>query len=277
VDMYSDVFAIALSSSDITSIFSTGKIASLIGIEGGHAIDSALGSLRQFYTLGARYMTLTHSCSTPWAQSCANGSVFVTGGLSSFGLSVVYEMNRLGMLIDLAHVDPSVMNVTLNVSKAPIIFSHSSVYTLCATPRNVPDWIIDKIPANGGIIMVNFYSDFINCTNSSAATLAQVANHIDYIKQRIGVSYIGIGGDYDGVPALPAGLEDVSKYPGLFAELIRRGYSDSDVISILGGNMLRVFRQVEQVSASMKQQAAETDESIISFNFTGNGCRTQGW
>ena len=246
VAQYSTVFKFATTADDIEHAITQGYIASMIGVEGGHAIDSSLGTLRQLYQLGARYMTLTHTCDTPWAHSCVDPTPL---GLNDFGVRVVHEMNRLGMLVDISHVSNYTMSDVLDVSKAPVIFSHSSAYTLCANPRNVPDNILMRMPQNDGIVMVNFFPYFISC--SANASYLQVADHIDHIVKVAGVDHVGIGSDFDGIPVVPVGLEDVSKYPNLFAELIRRGYSEGDLQKIASQNLLRVLRAAEQVSQSL--------------------------
>eukprot|EP00731_Ephydatia_muelleri_P026058 Em0018g158a len=215
IAQYSTVFKFATSADDIEQAIAQGYIASMIGVEGGHAIDSSLGTLRQLYQLGARYMTLTHTCDTPLltsthprAHSCVDPTPL---GLNAFGVRVVYEMNRLGMLVDISHVSNYTMSDVLDVSKAPVIFSHSSAYALCANPRNVPDNILVRMPQNGGIVMVNFYPYFVSCTAN--ASYLQVADHIDHIVKMAGVDHVGIGSDFDGITVVPVGLEDVSMYP----------------------------------------------------------------
>eukprot|EP00054_Salpingoeca_dolichothecata_P014662 m.83211 g.83211 ORF g.83211 m.83211 type:complete len:375 (+) comp21104_c1_seq6:337-1461(+) len=208
-------------------------------------------------------MTLTHTCNTPWADSCAPAPQH--DGLTSFGEEVVREMNRLGMLVDLSHVSAKTMADALDVTQAPVIFSHSSAFTLCDNPRNVPDDILKRVAENKGVVMVNFYSGFISCTNN--ATLSQVADHIDYIRQKAGIDSVGIGGDYDGVDALPVGLEDVSKYPDLFAELIRRNYTDKDLQKIAGENLLRVFSAAEQVRDSMASTTTPIEDYLPQASF----------
>eukprot|EP00118_Oscarella_pearsei_P027008 m.310649 g.310649 ORF g.310649 m.310649 type:complete len:423 (+) comp53475_c0_seq1:15-1283(+) len=254
-EMYSEDMEFVRTASGIEEAFANGRIASLVGVEGGHAIDSSLGTLRQFYSLGARYMTLTHSCNTPWADSCSVPPEH--DGLTDFGKEVVLEMNRLGMMVDLSHVSPDVMKDAINVTRAPVIFSHSAAFALCNNSRNVPDDILDLMSDNGGVVMVNFVNEYINC--STEASLEQVADHIDYIANRSGVDHVGIGSDYDGVPHLPTGLEDVSKYPYLFAELIRRNYTDEHVAGILGQNLIRVFKKVEQTRDDLKDEFPHED------------------
>lgn len=266
VKKYPSVFQMAYTSSDIKNIFASGKIASLVGVEGGHAIDSSLATLRMLYDVGTRYMTLTHTCHTPWADSCAP-AVPAHNGLTSFGKQVVLEMNRLGMLVDLSHVSVATMLDALAVTKAPVIFSHSSSYTLCPTARNVPDNVLELVKTNNGLVMVNFASGFINCT-SSTATLSQVADHILHIANISGWDCVGIGADYDGVTNLPVGLEDVSKYPQLVAELIRRGVSDSNIVKFLGGNLLRVFSEVEEIAAKLQETTIPSEATEGVQNYT---------
>ncbi|KAF3425039.1 hypothetical protein E2986_13278 [Frieseomelitta varia] len=234
----------------IEEAWSNGKIASLIGVEGGHSIDSSLAVLRLYYELGVRYMTLTHMCNTPWADASVvdDGSV---RNLTKFGQAVVLEMNRLGMLVDLAHVSHNVMRETLAVTKAPIIFSHSSVFSLCRNYRNVPDDVLHMVKKNNGIVMVNFYSEFINCDSSRNATIQDVIDHINYIRNLIGANHVGIGSDYDGVESLPEGLEDVSKYPELFDRLyesdVTPRWTKEELEKLAGRNLIRVLKAVEEV------------------------------
>ena len=245
-----ETFELARTADDVERIFKAGRIASLIGIEGGHSIDSSLDTLRQMYGLGARYMTLTHNNHTAWADSAAEKPKF--GGLSRFGEQVVREMNRLGMLVDLSHVSPGTMADALRVTAAPVIFSHSATRAVVDVPRNVPDEVLARLPKNGGVVMITFVPGFVS--RAPRATLADVADHIDHARKVAGIDHIGLGSDFDGVPTTPAGLEDVSKYPALTAELLRRGYSDDDVTKILGRNLLRVMRQAERVAADLKKR-----------------------
>lgn len=267
MDRYSDTFELARTAADVERLFKAGKIASLIGMEGGHSIDNSLASLRMFYKLGARYMTLTHSSNTPWADSGTDRAQH--NGLTLFGEDVVREMNWLGMLVDLSHVSPDTMHDALRVTQAPVIFSHSSARAINDHPRNVPDDVLARLPANGGVIMVTFVPAFLSAevreydalpaeqkqrSPAPRATMAQVADHIDHIKKTAGINHIGLGSDFDGISSVPQNLEDVSKYPILTAELLRRGYSKDDLKKILGLNILRVMRQVEQVAARLQKE-----------------------
>jgi membrane dipeptidase len=284
VERYPDDLEMAYTADDVERIAKAGKVASLIGIEGGVAIENDLAQLRAFARLGARYMTLTHNVSLDWADA-ATGTPR-NDGLSPFGERVVREMNRLGMLVDISHVSPATMADALRVSKAPIIASHSGAYARCPVPRNVPDEILKQMPANGGVVMVNFFSGFVVPESGrliSAArrelrakypdpaefakaydawfksnplprgTVSDVADHIDHIKAVAGIDHVGIGSDFDGVTSVPVGLEDVSSYPRLTEELLRRGYSEADVHKVLGGNVLRAFRQAGKVAEELRK------------------------
>ncbi|XP_023065995.1 dipeptidase 2 isoform X1 [Piliocolobus tephrosceles] len=226
----------------------TQKLACLIGVEGGHSLDNSLSILRTFYMLGVRYLTLTHTCNTPWAESSAKGvhSFYNNiSGLTGFGEKVVAEMNRLGMMVDLSHVSDAVARRALEVSQAPVIFSHSAARGVCNNARNVPDDILQLLKKNGGIVMVSLSMGVIQCNPS--ANVSTVADHFDHIKAVIGSKFIGIGGDYDGAGKFPQGLEDVSTYPVLIEELLSRGWSEEELQGVLRGNLLRVFSQVEKV------------------------------
>lgn len=250
VRKYPDTFELALTAADVERIFKAGRIASLIGMEGGHAIDNSLATLRMLYAAGARYMTLTHSANVRWADSGTDKPRL--GGLSRFGEEVVREMNRLGMLVDLSHTSPDTMRDALAVSEAPVIFSHSDARALNDHGRNVPDDVLRLLPKNGGIVMVTFVPGFL--VRGGTATLADVANHMDYVRKMAGPDHVGIGSDFDGIETVPAGLEDVSKFPALTAELLRRGWPELDVRKALGLNILRVMRRAEEVATRLQRE-----------------------
>ncbi|MGP0062317.1 MAG: dipeptidase [Isosphaeraceae bacterium] len=285
VERYPDAFEMAYTADDVERIARSGKVASLIGIEGGVAIEDSLAQLRAFYMLGARYMTLTHNSTLDWADA-ANDSP-KHDGLSPFGERVVKTMNRLGMLVDISHVSPATMADALRISQAPVIASHSSAFALCPSPRNVPDDILREVKKNGGVIMVNFYSGFIvpeagkkmravlqemrtkypdraertkameawmksDEAKFARGTYRDVVDHIDHIVKVAGIDHVGIGSDFDGISQWPVGLDDVSSYPRLTDEMLRRGYSETDVHKILGGNVLRAFRQAGQVAKRLR-------------------------
>jgi membrane dipeptidase len=258
VRKYPEAFELATTASDIERIFKAGRIASLIGMEGGHSIDNSLATLRMFHALGARYMTLTHSSNVAWADSGTD--MPKAGGLSRFGEEVVREMNRLGMLVDLSHTSPGTMEDAIRVSEAPVIFSHSDARALNDHGRNVPDEALRLLPKNGGIVMVTFVPTFLRAAGK--ASLADVANHMDHVRKVAGANHVGIGSDFDGITAVPAGLENVSTYPALTAELLRRGWPDEDVRKALGVNMLRVMRQAEDVAARLQTQREPSTATI---------------
>ncbi|XP_078066364.1 dipeptidase 1 [Mustelus asterias] len=267
---YPETFQFVGSSTELINAFKRGRVASLIGVEGGHSIDSNMATLRLFYQLGVRYVTLTHSCNTPWADNWlvdTGNDISESNGLSEYGKKIILEMNRLGMIIDLAHVSVKTMKDVLQLSKAPVIFSHSSAYALCNHKRNVPDEILKIVRKKGGIVMVNFYNQYVTC--SSAANLSDVADHFDYIKKVAGYQTLGFGGDYDGVTSLPTGLADVSFYPDLVAELLRRKWTDLEVKAALGDNFIRVFKQVEQFKSN-----SSGDDEPIPYEQVKNQCRT---
>ena len=289
VKAYPNDLALAGTADDIVRIHKTGRVASLIGIEGGHQIGGNLAALRQFYDLGARYMTLTHFKNNEFADSATDDPKY--HGITDFGRTVIHEMNRLGMLVDLSHVSDDTMRAALQVSKAPVIFSHSSARALDDHNRNVPDDILTLTARNGGVVMVNFYppyvSDAFRKWNAEEAaeearakslfngrpqqreaaisawkaanpaprvTVSDVADHVDHVAKVAGYDHVGIGGDLDGIPSTPEGMTGVQDYPNLFAELIRRGWSDANLAKLAGGNLLRVLRQAEAVAASMKNE-----------------------
>ncbi len=251
LDRYPEHFELALTADDVMRIFHSGKIASLLGMEGGHAIENSLGALRAFYDLGARYLTLTHNAQLDWADASPPDQQRL-GGLSPFGREVVREMNWLGMLVDLSHVSDGVMSQALDVSEAPVIFSHSSVRALRDHHRNVPDSILRRLPENGGVIMITFVPAFL--TDRDHATLDDVVAHIEHARAVAGVDHVGIGADYDGITSVPVGLEDVSTYPALLAELSRRGWSEEDLRKLAGKNVLRVMRDAEAVARRLQRE-----------------------
>jgi len=280
----------------IDSAFRAGRIGSLLGLEGGHAIENSLGALRMYYALGARYMTLTHNVTLAWADAAQDSAVH--GGLTEFGREVVREMNRLGMLVDLSHVSPGTMSDVLDITESPVIFSHSSAWALTHHKRNVPDSILARLPKNGGVVMVTFVPAFVStkynawekardsvvtavqATGADSAAVRQavrawvagnprppvaisdVADHIEYVRRVAGVDHVGLGSDFDGIEAGPEGLEDVSKFPYLFAELIRRGWSDGDLRKLAGGNLLRVMRANEATARRLQKERPPSTATI---------------
>ena len=292
-----ETFELALTAEAAERAFTSGRIGSMIGMEGGHSIDNSMATLRQMYALGARYMTLTHSQNVPWADSATDQPKH--NGLSKFGEAVVREMNRLGMLVDLSHTSPDTMKDVLAIAEAPVIFSHSAARALCNVPRDVPDEVLAMLPKNGGVVMVTFVPGFISQavadwsityaaqqqllrvqfpTSASdvdaglerwraanpepRATLKQVADHIDHIRKVAGIDHIGLGGDFDGITSVVEGLEDVSKYPDLTAELLGRGYKDDEVKKILGLNVLRAWRGAEQAAARLQKTRGPSTVTI---------------
>jgi membrane dipeptidase len=291
-------FAMAYTAADVRRIHKAHRIASLIGIEGGPQINNSLAVLRQMFDAGARYMTLTHTTNTAWADSATDNPAH--HGLTPFGVAVVKEMNRLGMLVDLSHVSPETMKAALAATTAPVIYSHSSARALDDHPRNVPDDVLRLVAANGGVVMVNFAPGYVSMARNQwdadyaaeqsrfssppygglyigqperakaamaqweaqhprpAVTLSQVADHVDHIRQVAGVDHVGLGSDFDGIPDAPEGLQDVSRYPALLAELMRRGWSDGDIGKLAGDNVLRVMIAAETVAASLRGSAPST-------------------
>ena len=250
-ETYPDELEFAGSASDIQRVFGTGKIASLLGIEGGHVIENSLGALRAFYRAGVRYMGLTHFSNTDWADSSTDE--VVNDGLSPFGEEVIREMNRMGMLIDLAHTSPATMSDALNLAEAPVIFSHAGAQALADHPRNVPDSILRRLTENGGVVMQVFYPPYISI-DDSVANISDVANHIEHIRTVAGINHVGIGSDFDGIPTYVEGLEDVSTFPALFMELADRGWTDQELSKLAGENLLRVMRETEAVAMRLQRE-----------------------
>ena len=292
-----DHLVMAYTAADIETIHASGKIASLIGMEGGHSIGNSMAVLRQFYELGARYMTITHWQNHDWADAGTDEPRH--HGLSTFGQAVIKEMNRLGMMVDLSHVSPDCMHATLDISQAPVIFSHSSARAVADHPRNVPDDILKRLKKSGGVVMVTIVPSFIDepvrdwaaalkgetarlkeiyphskarvesgekawkeAHPSPKTTISTIADHIDHIVKIAGIDHVGIGGDFDGITLTPVGFEDVSRYPYLFVELLKRGYSDEAIAKIAGQNILSVFRAVEQTAVKLKSKTKPSDELI---------------
>ncbi|HET8598879.1 MAG TPA: dipeptidase [Segeticoccus sp.] len=288
ITRYADRLGLARTADEVEHVFAYGRIASLLGAEGGHSIGCSLGVLRMLYALGVRYMTLTHNDNTPWADSATDEPVH--GGLTDFGIEVVHEMNRLGMLVDLSHVSADTMRHALRATEVPVIFSHSSARAVCDCPRNVPDDVLEMLRDNNGVCMVTFVPDFVRqeCADwrvaaQAAATkagvsphdhlafstfakqyaaehpkpraaLTDVVPHLEHVREVAGIDHVGVGGDYDGTTELPAGLDDVSGYPRLFAALADRGWSDEDLVKLAGGNVLRVLRDAEAGARELQQR-----------------------
>jgi membrane dipeptidase len=284
IGRYPGRLELALTAADVERVFAAGRVASLIGAEGGHSIACSLGALRALYRLGVRYLTLTHNANVPWADSATDEPA--AGGLTAFGRQVVAEMQRLGMLVDLSHTAPATMRDAFDAAEAPVIYSHSSARALCDHPRNVPDELLARLARNNGVCMVTFVPAFVSqpCREwhlgldaelkrrgldprdpagrserreyarrhpAPRATLAQVADHIEHVREVAGVDHVGIGGDFDGTEDLPDGLADVSCYPALVAELLERGWSEQDCARLAGGNVLRVMREAESAATAI--------------------------
>jgi membrane dipeptidase len=298
---YPDRLALAGTADEVENAMKGGRVGSLLGIEGGHAIEGSLGALRAYFDLGVRYMTLTHNETIDWADSATD--LPRHGGLTRFGEEVVREMNRLGMLVDLSHTSEETMEDALRVSEAPVLFSHSSARGVCDHPRNVPDAVLAKLKANGGVVMVTFVNAFVSPEWAKASgplwkeyeertrgvtdpaerrrigeeirarmpkvpvTIAQVADHVDHVRKVAGVDHVGLGGDYDGNDSWPEGLEDVSGYPRLLAELARRGWSDEDLGKLASGNVLRAMRRAEEVARRLQRERPAS---------TATMCRSEG-
>ncbi|GAA6008717.1 hypothetical protein JCM10207_001696 [Rhodosporidiobolus poonsookiae] len=261
VEMHSDDLALALTAQDVRSAFAEGKIASLIGLEGSHHLMNSLAILRLFSQLGVRYLTLTHTCHTSFASSAGDGSqidpIHPNNGLTEFGFKLIPELNRLGMMVDLSHVSDQTMLDAISLSKAPVIFSHSGARAIHDHPRNVPDEVLRLIGSgadqNHGIVMVVFYPSFVDPSNP---TVVRVADHIEHIASVCGKKHVGLGSDFDGMRDSVEGLEDASKFPNLIVELLRRGWSEPDLVDLIGGNLLRVMEDVEAVQAALADEPA---------------------
>lgn len=259
---YPESFTLVKTADELERVAKSGKVASMMGVEGGYSIEESLQNLQRYYDLGVRYMTLTHSKNLSWADSATDEENL--GGLSEFGEEVIREMNRIGMLVDLSHVSAKTMKHALRVTEAPVIFSHSSARALTDHPRNVPDDVLRMLPKNDGVVMINFYSAFIAPNEALAkdpkalGTLDDVCNHIEHVIKVAGIDHVGIGSDFDGVPRLPVGLEDVSTYPRITQELLNRGYTRAQLHQILGGNLLRVLRKAELVAERLQQSDADS-------------------
>jgi len=292
IERYPEVFIFATRAADIPRAKREGKLASFLGMENGQALENSLGALRAYYDLGVRYMTLTHWRTSDWADAATDKPLH--DGLTPFGKEVVREMNRLGMLVDISHVSPKTMSDVLDVSEAPVIFSHSSALAICDHPRNVPDPILERLARNGGVVMVTFIPAFVSqaardwgrglddatgAVTGTAdlrrihdeyeaahgpepkATLAQVADHIEHVAKVAGIDHVGIGSDFAGV-AMPVGLEDVTRYPYLLAELIRRGWKDEDLRKLAGENLVRAFTQAEAAAARLQATRGPSHATI---------------
>ncbi|ORZ10788.1 dipeptidase 1-like protein [Absidia repens] len=262
VQLHPKTFQLVTSTKQFKKAFRNRRVASMMGMEGGQMIGNSMAALRTFYDLGIRYMTLTHNCHLPWVESCCdpNPPPFEKGlGLTEFGKKIVGEMNRLGMMVDISHVAHSTMNAVLDITKAPVLFSHSSSHALCEIERNVPDSVLSRLASSevDGVVMVNFYNRFVTC--GPDATLYDVADHIDHIGKVAGRDKVGIGADYNGIEITPTGLEDVSKYPDLFAELIERGWSDHELVGLAGRNLLRVWKGVERARDALEDELPSED------------------
>ena len=298
IDEHPETFELGLTADDIERVFANGKIASLLGMEGGYALSNSLGAMRAFYRLGVRYMTLTHNVSLDWADAALGDQRH--DGLTKFGRAMVQEMNRTGMIVDISHTSPATMHDTLYVTRAPVIWSHAAAYAIVNHPRNVPDDVLRRLRNSDGVVMVTFVPSFLSkevwemeeglwATDAAIdtvrvyrdiwnaydaefgavrATIVQVADHIEHVRDVAGINHVGIGGDYWGMQDGPLGLEDVSGYPRLFAELIRRGWSDENLRKLAGENMLRVMREVESVARKLRQEMPASNVTISELDST---------
>jgi len=305
-ERYPKDFELAYTAADVRRIHAAGRIASLIGIEGGHQINNSLPVLREMYLAGARYMTLTHSANNDWADSATDGPRH--NGLTAFGREVVHEMNRLGMLVDISHVSDETMHAVLATTQAPVMFSHSSVRAIVDHPRDVPDDVLALLPKNGGVVMVNFYPGYVSAARNRwdadyaaerarydsppfagiyigqpkrakaaldewvkahpapKVTLAEVADHIEHVRKVAGIDHVGLGSDFDGIPVAPTGLEGVDKYPDLLIELMRRGWSDADIAKLAGENILRALASAETVALRLRASSPASEATIAELD-----------
>ncbi len=308
-ERYPKDFEIAYTAADVRRIHAAGRIASLMGIEGGHQINNSLPVLREMYALGARYMTLTHSSNTAWADSATDAPKH--HGLTAFGRAVVHEMNRLGMLVDLSHVSAETMNAVLDTAAAPVMFSHSSARAIVDHPRDVPDEVLRRLQKNGGVVMVNFYPGYVSAARNRwdadyaaerarydsppfagiyigqpdraraaleewvqahpapKVTLAEVADHIEHVRKVAGIDHVGLGSDFDGIPATPSGLEAVDKYPDLLMELMRRGWTDAEIAQLAGENILRALAGAEAVAARLRASTPASEATLTELDGAG--------
>ena len=292
IERYPEALELSTTAAEAEAAFKKGKVGSFLGMEGGHAIENSLGALRIYARLGVRYMTLTHNVTLDWADAALD--VPKHNGLTPFGKEVVREMNRLGVVVDISHVTPKVMHDALDITASPVMFSHSSARALTDHPRNVPDEVLRRLPKNGGVVMVTFIPPFVSTEVAAwdaeaskltkgvsslveqqrirseyarthprpEATLKQVADHIEHVRKVAGIDHVGIGSDFYGSTDMPRGLEDVSKFPDLFAELIRRGWTDQELIKLAGGNILRVLRQNEVVAKRLQKERPPSTATI---------------
>lgn len=292
IESHPDTFQLALTADDIERVFAEGKIASLLGMEGGYALNNSIVAMREFYGLGVRYMTLTHNVTLDWADAALGEQR--NGGLTAFGRTLVREMNRTGMLVDIAHTSPTTMHQALDASKAPVIWSHAAARALVDHPRNVPDDVLLRLPKNGGVVMVTFIPSFLSKevwemeetlwatdvalelisdyrdvwmahdaeVGAIRASIDDVVKHIEHIRDVAGVDHVGIGSDYWGMVDMPIGLEDVSGFPRLFAALIQRGWTDEELRKLAGGNLLRAMRRAEFVAYELQQKSPPSRATI---------------
>ena len=301
IKAHPDTFELALTAGDIERIFKAGKIASLLGMEGGYALYNSLGAMRSFYELGVRYMTLTHNVSLDWVDAALGEQIH--GGLTPFGLAMIKEMNRTGMIVDLAHTSPAVMHQALDVTEAPVIWSHAAARALVDHPRNVPDDVLKRLAENGGLVMVTFIPSFLSQEvwdmeetlwdsagsleliseyrkawlsydaehGARRATIDQLVAHIEHVREVAGIDHVGLGSDYWGMPDGPIGLEDVSGFPRLFAALICRGWNDEDLRKLAGQNLLRAMGQVETVAARLQHEIPASNATIGQLDQAATG------